>query len=270
MNSSDEGKAPSGTLARGLAILDLLAAGERPTAADLVTDLELSRSATYRILGVLREHGLVDWDSAEGGIYPGERAIMLGMAGLSHFEPYGAARAELTNMAEELGEAILMGVRNGTEMVYVAHEDRGAHMVAVRRMVGMRFPMNTTSMGKAFLANFPADVREDILGRMAMVRLTPATITDRDVLRRELLTIRERGFAIDDGENAEGVMCFGAAVCDDAGWPVAGIAVSGPRDRMAPRAVELQERILAAREIVGRRLGYGAPQSRGLERLQRS
>lgn len=256
--SDGEDRGPSGTLARGLAILDLLAQGERPTAAELVARLDLSRSATYRILGVLREHGLVDWETAEGGIFPGERAIMLGMAGLSHFEPYAAAREELIRMAEELGEAVLLGVRNGNEMVYLNHEDRGVHMVSVRRMVGMRFPMNTTSMGKAFLAAFPDNYCEDILARMGLPQMTRATITDPEAFRAELKVIRERGYAIDDCENADGVMCFGTAVCDDTGWPVCGIAVSGPRERMAPRADEMAARVVQAADVVGRRLGFAA------------
>lgn len=256
--SDGDDRGPSGTLARGLAILDLLAQGGRPTAADLVVRLDLSRSATYRILGVLRDHGLVDWDTAEGGIFPGERAIMLGMAGLSHFEPYAAAREELIRMAEELGEAVLLGVRNGNEMVYLNHEDRGVHMVSVRRMVGMRFPMNTTSMGKSFLAAFPENYREDMLARMPLAQMTPRTITDLDRLRAELRIVSERGFAVDDGENAEGVMCFGTAVCDDTGWPVCGIAVSGPRERMAPRADEMASRVVQAADVVARRLGFAA------------
>ncbi|MGL5405291.1 MAG: IclR family transcriptional regulator [Propionibacteriaceae bacterium] len=255
---ADDSKGPSGTLARGLAILDLLAAGERPTVTELVIKLELSRSATYRILSVLREQGLVAWDSADSGIYPGEKAIMLGMAGLSHYDPYLAARQELTTMAEEIGEAILLGVRHGAEIVYIAHEDRGVHMVSVRRMVGMRFALNTTSMGKAFLAQFPDDFQEDLLNRIPLARMTDRTITDKEVLRRELDRIRERGYAVDDGENAVGVMCFGAAVCDDAGWPVCGIAISGPKERMMPRVKELSRRVVESTDIIARRLGFGA------------
>ncbi|MNI76590.1 Bacterial transcriptional regulator [compost metagenome] len=37
---------------------------------------------------------------------------------------------------------------------------------------------------------------------------------------------RGRGYAMDDQENEPGIVCYGVALCDAAGRPVAGVSVS--------------------------------------------
>ncbi len=247
----------SGTLARGLAVLDLLAAGERPTAADIVARLDLSRSATYRVLGALRQHGLIDWEAGSTGeIVPGETAIKLGMAGLANFDPYAAGRAHIADLSAEVGEAVLMAVVDGDDIVYIAHEDHSRHTVGVRRLLGVRRPLATTSLGKAYLAALPVAECDAWIDQTTLVRVTDRTITDKGQLRREIDAARLRGYAIDDSENDVGVMCFGAAVRDSSGRPLASVSVAGPIDRMQPREPELSGLLLRTVEAISRRLGY--------------
>lgn len=90
----------AGTLERGPAILDLLGATGPIGAGHVAEALGLSRSATYRILGTLRDFGYVGWDGAE-------RVVL----------------AHLRDLARELGESALPAIRDGDEMVYVAITD---------------------------------------------------------------------------------------------------------------------------------------------------
>ena len=75
--------------------------------------------------------------------------------------------------------------------------------------VGRRLPAFATSLGKSLLAEQP-DVDAHLPAELEP--LTPRTITDRNALARELEATRERGHAIDDGENVTGLMCFGFAL----------------------------------------------------------
>jgi DNA-binding IclR family transcriptional regulator len=58
------------------------------------------------------------------------------------------------------------------------------------------------------LAHLSADRRADLLGGEALARYTPNTITDRVELEQNLAQIRQRGFAVDDGEHEESVRCL--------------------------------------------------------------
>lgn len=59
---------------------------------------------------------------------------------------------------------------------------------------------------------------------------TDLSITDPDALLAELAAIRERGYAVDDGEQEVGVRCFAVPV-PDAPTPSA-VSVSGPAARV--------------------------------------
>jgi DNA-binding IclR family transcriptional regulator len=57
---------------------------------------------------------------------------------------------------------------------------------------------------------------------------TRRTITDRGDLVVEIGTVRLRKFALDNGENEDGVLCVGAPVFDYRGVVVGAISVSAP------------------------------------------
>jgi DNA-binding IclR family transcriptional regulator len=263
---SDLDKRP-GTLERGLAILEMLTAGGPVTANELIEELALSRSATYRILGLLRQRGYLEWDGSADRIQLGEQSVKLGMAALASFDPFVAAQAHLRDLSSELGEAALMAVRDGAQMVYIAHEDVTDNLIAVRRLLGVRRPMYTTSLGKAVLAALPIEEADSIVDQLTLVSLTPNTIVDRARLRGELDETRARGYAVDNEENEPGVMCFGAAIRDDRARPVCAISVAGPRERIAEKRDVIPVRVAEVALSVSRRLGFrGAPDTAQLRR----
>ncbi|MBO0867093.1 MAG: IclR family transcriptional regulator [Micromonosporaceae bacterium] len=246
----------AGTLERGLAILEMLSSGGPVTPTRIMDELGLSRSATYRIVGLLRTRGYVDWDGSAERLHLGRQVVTLGMAALATFDPFVAARAHLRDLSAELSEAALLAVRDGDQMVYIAHEDVTDNLIAVRRLLGVRRPLHTTSLGKAYLAALPVGEADALVDRLSLERLTANTITDRGRLRVELDQTRARGYAVDDGENEINVMCFGAAVRDDRGLPVCAISVAGPRERMADKADVIPARVADVALSVSRRLGY--------------
>ncbi|MGP3970411.1 IclR family transcriptional regulator [Streptomyces sp. 6N223] len=246
----------AGTLERGLAILHLLASTQPLGAAQIAERLELSRSATYRILGVLRRHGYVEWSGNADQVSLGQRAVTLGMAALSGYDPFLAARTWLRELSRELSESALMAVRDGDEMVYIAHEDVTDHSIAVRRLLGHRRPLHSTSLGKAYLAALPREEADAIVGGLVLTAHTPHTITDPARLRAELEETRIRGYSIDNCENEPDVMCFGAPIRDERGTPICAISVAGPRERMFGKRAAVAGRISDVALFLSRRLGF--------------
>ena len=51
--------------------------------------------------------------------------------------------------------------------------------------------------------------REELIGKMNLVLVTPQTITDKQLLRKELALTRQRGYAICDQELAVGLRALG-------------------------------------------------------------
>jgi hypothetical protein len=82
------------------------------------------------------------------------------------------------------------------------------------------------------LAYQPESVIASIMAQTGLSRYTETTITDLGHLQQELELIRQQGYAVDNGEQEEGVRCLAAPVYGLKGRVVAAVSVSGPSSRL--------------------------------------
>src|SRR5204863_10167393 len=104
------------------------------------------------------------------------------------------------------------------------------HHMRMCAEVGRGLYPDGTGVVKAILCQLPKATVRDIIAQTGMPAYTPATTTDIDELIAELDRVRERGYAVDEGEQEVGVRCFAVPV-PDAPTPLA-ISVSGPGARV--------------------------------------
>jgi len=208
--SETESLAPAVT--RAGAILDLLAenAGHAAGPSELARRLGLPKSSIANICNALADMDLVR--RVGTGFALGRKLAELGGAYLASVdlvqEFYEAAQLLPTGSEETIQLAVL----DGLEMTYLARHD-GRQPVRLTSQIGRRLPATVTATGKAALASLAADDLEDRLGRAGpLPTLTPNSIATIDALRDDLIAVRERGYAMDDEETVEGVVCFGVMI----------------------------------------------------------
>jgi len=129
------------------------------------------------------------------------------------------------------GETANLAVIERDCAVYVA-QAQSSRLVRMFTELGARVPLHNTGCGKVLLAHQPDDVILPIIAQAGLPARTDRTITDADSLMAELHGIRQRGYAIDDEEQEEGVRCLAVPVRDPAGRVVAGMSISGPASRL--------------------------------------
>jgi DNA-binding IclR family transcriptional regulator len=247
--------ARTGTLERGLRLLQFFAAAGEATPAEAAKATGLSRSATYRIADRLRGWGFLELNPDTEALRLGSEAVRLGMAALTSLEVTGVAPPHLRALADKTRETVNLAVVDGDAVVYI-HKEEGPLAVKMTAQLGGRRPLHCTALGKAWLAALPPGELEARLARMELARFTAATITDPAALAAELGRVRERGFAVDQEEVEEGVYCLGAAVRDHHRRPVAAISVAGPAYRMRARAGQLGGLVAETAAAISRRLGH--------------
>ncbi|HOQ68270.1 MAG TPA: IclR family transcriptional regulator, partial [Candidatus Atribacteria bacterium] len=103
----------------------------------------------------------------------------------------------------------------------------GPKTLQMRSRVGMRIPLYCTALGKVLLAYSSEEDIDRYLEEVELIPRTPNTIVSPGKLKEELLSIRERGYALDNQENEEGIICVGAPITDFSGQVVAALSVSG-------------------------------------------
>lgn len=128
----------------------------------------------------------------------------------------------MRQLVEQTGETVNLGVLAGAEVRFVATVESG-HVLRVGDRMGRVLPARLASCGKAMLALLP---RPTVA---ALYRDDP----DVDLARlgRELAAVRKRSFAINDQLTETGLTAVGMAVRDDAGAPVAAVALAMPTVR---------------------------------------
>ena len=94
-------------------------------------------------------------------------------------------------------------------------------------VAGKTLPMHVTASGKAMLSYMQPEQVEAILEKHPLVAYTKNSITDKDAFMKEIRLCRERGYAVDNGEETLGVRCLSKAIRDPSGYPVGALSISG-------------------------------------------
>ncbi len=216
------------SVGRAFAILEAIAAaGGVCSLSDLARESGLPLSSIHRLVRTLVDLGYVRQESSRQYAL-GPRLILLGDASSKVMGIW--AKPRLAHLADELGESANLAMLDGDEIVYIG-QAQSTRSVRMFTEVGRRVLPHWTAVGKAILAQMSDDDVRSILARTGMPRSTATTITDPDLFIAHLHEIRVRMYAVDEGENEEGVRCVASAVPSDTGRLA--ISVSGPAGRMS-------------------------------------
>lgn len=187
------------------------------------------------------------------------RVVSLSRNLLADDEVMRLVRSTLEQVAAETGEGIHLAVLDGMETVLVQRV-KGTRIVAVDFQVGDRSQLHCTSIGKALLAYQPPKVIEEVIARGLPAR-TGNTITQPEVLRRELRAIRARGYGIDDREMYDDMRCLAVPVFERDAPVRMGISCSGPAARFTLDYLDqLRGPLLRASRDLSAKLGGRQPE----------
>jgi sugar lactone lactonase YvrE/DNA-binding IclR family transcriptional regulator len=240
-------------LQKGLAVLDAVGDADRPQRfKDLVEATGLPKGTLHRILQALIEQRLVRIDERDSTYRLGHRLFELAHKVWGAFDLRGAAAPELDRLARETGETVTLAEIDGAEALYIDERNSG-QAFGLRIGVGRRAPCHATAVGKAMLAVLPPPEQAALLGRLALERFTPRTITVRRELAVDLALARARGYALSEEEHLEGVVAVAVPVLDHRGVPIAALGLLGPRERLSEDQLHSTGRSLmeASRRISG-------------------
>jgi DNA-binding IclR family transcriptional regulator len=197
---------------RAATILGVLAdlRGEPAGPSELARRLGLPKSSIANICAALADVGLLR--RVGTGFALGRRLAELGgayLAGIDQVQEFHEASKVLPAGSEE---TVQLAVLDGLEMTYLARHD-GRQPVRLSSGVGRRLPATCTATGKAALASLDdAELERRLAGVTALPVLTRNSHRTVDELRADLREVRRRGYAIDDEETVEGVVCYGVMI----------------------------------------------------------
>lgn len=218
---------------RALDVLEAMAAGPA-TLSELSRMLDIPKSSLHGLMRTLTDRGWVATTDGGTRFRLGLRALQVGTRFVDEDEVVARVSPSLDQLAAVTGETVQQARLDGDEIVYLAKRD-SAHPVRLISSIGSRLPAHATALGKALLAARDDETVQSLISP-PLVSLTGRTITEWDQLAAELAATRDRGYAIDDGEAADGLRCFAVVVPPDRRHrdqpPTDAVSVSVPAFRL--------------------------------------
>jgi len=214
-------------LARGLALLEMLAAAPEPlTLSEFSDATALPKSTLVRLLAVLSEMEYLVRVDDRPSYRLGHKVQRLAAAYVSTLDLTVVAERYLQPVAVSTGQTANLGVLDGDQVLHicVAEPDRPLRFTTA---LGARDHTYATGLGKVLLSELPDDQLPAAVPAEPFPAFTENTATTLADLRKDLRKVVRRGFALDDNERSAGLRCVAVPVRVD-GNCLAAVSVSGP------------------------------------------
>ena len=206
--------------------------------SDVARKLGIPKSSAQGLLTTLAGRGYLAREGAayflpqelrNGGWVGGLRARLLALA-----EPV------LQRIARESGESAFLGALIGNEIQYLA-KAVSPHEVRYDASLSQRRPVYCTSIGLVILAHTEPAIASGILKRTKLTKITPNTVTDRDILDRMLDRARQAGYSEVNNANIMGASGVAAPVFGPNGDVIAALSIGAPTSRYTKARKQLTE-----------------------------
>jgi IclR family acetate operon transcriptional repressor len=221
-----------GAAERAIAVLDAVAEGGELGTNEIARRTAMTPSTVSRQLGTLAASGLVERVPANGRYRLGIRLVHLANALLARLDVREVARPHLVALAEATGETATLSVPGDADAVTIDFVP-GAHQVQPVSRLGRPSIAHATSAGKVMLAFSGRELPDEPLRAY-----TAHTITDPQVLARQIADVRERGWADAIEEREPGLSAIAAPIRSSRGELEAIVALQGPSSRFDAAAID--------------------------------
>ncbi|MGB9757732.1 MAG: IclR family transcriptional regulator [Candidatus Bipolaricaulaceae bacterium] len=244
------------SLAKALRVLEFFNGVEDGLSlSEIAQRLGTKPGSAYPIVYTLHKFGYLERDPETKRFRLGLRILALANQILSSLDIRERAKPVLKRLARELEVNAHLAVLYEDEVLYLDREE-AAPSVVIPSVIGRRVPPHCTALGKVLLAH-DEEALARILARGPLPSLTPNTITNPEVLRRELERVRTQGYAVDWEEFHEGNICVAAPVRNYRGRVVAAISVSLAKARLTHDPLDrFVQAITAGAREVSQALGH--------------
>lgn len=240
---------------RAITVLEILARCGEAGVTEIADELGVHKSTAFRLVAALERRGLVEQRAERGKYMLGFGVVRLAAAATARYDLIGQSRAICEQLANDVGETVDIAVLQDGAAVNI-EEVRGPAALSVQGWVGQRTPLHATSSGKVLLAYLPEQSLDAILAA-DLAQVTPETIVDPLILRRQLAEIRHNGYSFTLGEFEDGLNAVAAPVRSHDGTVIAAVSVSGPAFRItADQITGVAKSVRRAAAGISAQLGY--------------
>lgn len=211
-------------IARGFSVVEALGRPPgRHTLSETAAIAGLTRATARRMLATLVALKYCEADGRYFSLRP--RALGLGLSYLNALPYWGYAQRALEDLRNQIGESCALAVLDETEIVYALRLP-ARRILSANLGIGSRLPAHVISLGRVLLAALPPAKREEYLATTEFRQITPRTVTDPDLLGKELARVQAQGYAWIDGELDPAICGIAVPLRDQSGEVLAAVSIN--------------------------------------------
>lgn len=200
--------------------------------SDLTRELGLSKPTIHRLLGALKEEGLIEQDPTTRRYFLGVACFVFGNIASTRFGISRIVAPMLARIARECGDTAFFSIRVENTSECVMREDGDYPIKTHVLMPGDRHPLGVGAGSLAILAAMKDDEIEDYLRRNADYIAANYPLHSVSSIREGIVETRRRGFSVNRGKVVAGSWGIGIAICDDEGRPLGALSIAAIEARL--------------------------------------
>lgn len=207
-------------------VLDFLRQDKVPIGVNAIAkQCNLNPSTAFRILKTFEKTGWV-YQLEEGQYITGEKLSFVTEKNNFYLALSDAARCPMEQCTAKYGMAMNLIVRSGADC-YILQQSLTKSIINYVPPLHSVLPYYACGGGKILLSELPKALVDQLLETHRPEALTPYTITDPKVYRRELKEAAKNGYAIDFQESSINGSCIAVPVRNREGVIIASLSFSG-------------------------------------------
>jgi len=249
---------PSGyiikSVVRAFEVLEFLSQEDYIGATELAERFDISKTTAFNILCTLEKIDYIKQSPRDGKYYLSAKILELSKD--LEFKLREQAKPYLRELSRNSNETINLVIRTGKKVLYIDKVE-SSEPLQINTKVGKKEEIYCTAVGKVILAFTRKDERNIILNKLEFKAHTKNTIMSLPELRKNLESIRKKGYAIDNEEFCKGVKCIAGPVFDHTGSIKAAVSITGPQERINEKGEDEQiEMVKKTCKQISKALGY--------------
>jgi DNA-binding IclR family transcriptional regulator len=245
-------------LRRGLSVLRLFSRERRVvTLPEIVRELGVPRATAFRLAHTLEADGYLQRTPHSNAFQLGLNVLSLGFEYLGSLDLLDIARPALEDLRDRLDLSVHMGVRDGTDVVYLVSLP-SQHRLRSNVSVGTRSPAHANSIGRATLFDLSLDALRALYRGVKMAPYSEQIPTTVDALHQRLDEERQQGYVSWRSAIIPGIATVSAPIRDAEGRIAAALNVSDYESRpiMQEQNGRVKDEVLRTAAAVSQSLGY--------------
>jgi DNA-binding IclR family transcriptional regulator len=252
----------AGTVTRVVKLLACLAEAEGDVSIKwLCQSLNLPASTVHRLLSLLTKEGVVERAPSRAMYGPGPEFMRIGSLVAAKVRIADLARPIMRALVEESDETcVLLRYIPASRKVMAVHAEYSSH--PLRYQIDMYQPHSLLwgATGRAVLAFLTEPEIEAALKDNDRSPASGDKLPPKAIFMKELLDIRDRGYALTQGQKIEGAVGLAAPLFNSERRAIGCLSITVPKARFSQKAhAKLAGLLLASAAKLNRGLGYSGP-----------